>query len=196
MIKGPFFTSERPRLCGLWSCRGVCGALHCLLGGVIVGFGSRLCGRIVGVPVGAYCAPLVADLFLFCYERDFMLSLSDNNQADIIEAFGSASGCFGGLFGIDNPCFELIVGQMYPTELKLNRASSSDAVVPFLNWSLSVAGGMVSSEICGKRGGLGFGIVGFPFFEGDVPRSSSYGVCVSWLVRFAGMCSGVGGFGS
>ena len=32
------------------------------------------------------CAPLVADLFLFCYERDFMLSLSDNNQTDIIEA--------------------------------------------------------------------------------------------------------------
>ena len=37
------------------------------------------------------CAPLVADLFLFCYERDFMLSLSDNNQTDIIEAFKSTS---------------------------------------------------------------------------------------------------------
>ena len=35
---------------------------------------------------GTNCAPLVADLFLFCYERDFMLSLSDNNQTDIIEA--------------------------------------------------------------------------------------------------------------
>ena len=32
------------------------------------------------------CAPLVADLFLFCYERNFMLSLSDNNQTNIIEA--------------------------------------------------------------------------------------------------------------
>ena len=32
------------------------------------------------------CAPLVADLFLFCYERDFMLSLTDNNQADVVEA--------------------------------------------------------------------------------------------------------------
>ena len=31
------------------------------------------------------CAPLVADLFLFCYERDFMLSLSDNNQTDVID---------------------------------------------------------------------------------------------------------------
>ena len=42
--------------------------------------------------MGTNYAPLVADLFLFCYERDFMLSLSDNNQTDIIEAFNSASG--------------------------------------------------------------------------------------------------------
>ena len=33
--------------------------------------------------MGTYCAPLVADLFLFCYERDFKLSLLDNNQTDI-----------------------------------------------------------------------------------------------------------------
>ena len=39
--------------------------------------------------MGTNYAPLVADLFLFCYERDFMLSLSDNNQTDIIEAFNS-----------------------------------------------------------------------------------------------------------
>ena len=39
--------------------------------------------------MGINCAPLVADLFLFCYERIFMLSLSDNNQTGIIEAFNS-----------------------------------------------------------------------------------------------------------
>ena len=31
--------------------------------------------------MGAYCVPFVADMFLFCYEVDFMLSLSDKNQA-------------------------------------------------------------------------------------------------------------------
>ena len=36
--------------------------------------------------MGTNCAPLVADLLLFCHERNFMLSLSDNNQTDIIEA--------------------------------------------------------------------------------------------------------------
>ena len=41
--------------------------------------------------MGTNCAPLVADLVLFCYERDFMVSLSDNTQTDIIRAFNSTS---------------------------------------------------------------------------------------------------------
>ena len=65
--------------------------LHYLLDNIFIRFGSKLYRQIVGIPMGTNCAPLVADLFLFCYERDFMLSLSDNNQTDIIEAFkGSA----------------------------------------------------------------------------------------------------------
>ena len=68
--------------------------------------------------MGTNCAPLVADLFLFCYERDFMLSLSHNNQADSIEAFNSTSRYLDDLLNIDNPYFEQMVGQIYPTELQ------------------------------------------------------------------------------
>ena len=52
---------------------------------------------IVGIPMGTNCAPLVADLFLFCYERDFMLSLSDNNQVDDVVSFNSTSRYLDGL---------------------------------------------------------------------------------------------------
>ena len=69
----------------------MCDALHYLLDNIFIRFGSKLYRQIVGIPMGTNCAPLVADLFSFCYERDFMLSLSDNNQADIIEAFNSTS---------------------------------------------------------------------------------------------------------
>ena len=50
--------------------------------------------------MGTYCNPLVADLFLFCYEIDFMLSLSDNNQTDIIKAFNSTSRYLDDLLNI------------------------------------------------------------------------------------------------
>ena len=43
-----------------------------------------------GIPMDTNCALFVAGLFLFCYERDFMSSHSDNNQADVAEAFNSA----------------------------------------------------------------------------------------------------------
>ena len=93
------------------------------------------------------CAPLVADLFLFCYERDFMLSLSDNNQTDIIEAFNSTSRYLDDLLNIDYPYFEQMVGQIYPTELQLNKANSSDTEAPFLDLNLSITNGIVSSKI-------------------------------------------------
>ena len=58
---------------------------------IFIRFGTKLYRQIIGIPMGTNCAPLVADLFLFCYERDFMKSLSPENQADIIEAFNSIS---------------------------------------------------------------------------------------------------------
>ena len=47
-------------------------------------FGTKLYRQIVGIPMGANCAPLVADLFLFCFERDFMKDLSNDNQATLL----------------------------------------------------------------------------------------------------------------
>ena len=70
----------------------MCDVLHYILDNIFIRFGSKLNRQIVGIPMGTNCAPFVADLFLFCYERDFMLSLSDNNQTDIIETFNSTSG--------------------------------------------------------------------------------------------------------
>ena len=75
----------------LWSCQNVCDAISYLLGNIYIRFGTKLYIQIVGIPMGTNCAPLVADLYLYCYERDFMDSLNQDNQADVIEAFNSTS---------------------------------------------------------------------------------------------------------
>ena len=62
--------------------QNVCDALTFLLDNIFIRFGTKLYRQVVGIPMGTNCAPLVADLFLFCYERDFMKSLSDDKQAD------------------------------------------------------------------------------------------------------------------
>ena len=161
---------------------------------IFIRFGSKLYRQIVGIQMGTNCAPLVADLFLFCYERDFMLSLSDNNQTDIIEAFYSTSRYLDDLLYIDNPYFEQMVGQICPTELQLNKANSSDTEAPFSDLNMSITNGIVSSKIYDKRDDFNFEIVNFTFLDGDVPHSPSYGVYISQLIHFARVCSSVDDF--
>ena len=162
----------------------MCDALNYLSDNIFIRFGSKLYRQIVGIPMGTDCAPLVADLFLFCYERDFMLSLSDNIQTDIIEAFNSTFRYLDDLLNIDNPYFEQMVGQIYPTQLQLNKANSSNTEAPFLDLNLSITNGIVSSKIYDKRDDFNFEIVNFLFLDGDVPRSPSYGVYISQLILF------------
>ena len=81
--------------------------------------------------MGTNCAPLLADLFLFCYERDFMKSLSPENQADIIEAFNSTLRYLDDLLNIDKIYFEQMVNRINPAQLQLNKANSSDTEAPF-----------------------------------------------------------------
>ena len=139
--------------------------------------------------MGTNCAPLVADLFLFRYERDFMTSLSNDNQDDIIKAFNLTSGYLDDLFNIDNPYFEgIMVNQIYPPELQLNKAYTSDTEAPFLDLHLSISNGFVSSKTYDKHDDFDFDIVNFPFLDGGVPRRPSYRVYISKLIRIARVC--------
>ena len=87
-----------------------------------------------------------------------------------------------------------MVGQIYPIELQLNRANSSDTEAPFLDLNLSITNGTVSSKIYDKRDDFNFELVNFPFLDGDNPGSPSYGVYISQLIRFARVCSNVDDF--
>ena len=78
-----------------------------------------------------------------------------------------------------------MVGQIYPAELQLNKANSSDTEAPFMDLNLSITNDIVSSKIYDKRDDFNFEIVNFPFLNGDVPRSPSYGVYISQLIRLA-----------
>ena len=68
----------------------------------------------------------------------------------------------------------------------LNKTNSSNTETPFLVLNLSITNGIVSSKIHDKRDYINFAIVNFPFLDGNIPRSPSYGVYISQLIRFAG----------
>ena len=109
-----------------------------------------------------------------------MNSLSDDKQADILS--------------INTFYFDTKVSQIYHSELQLNNANTSDTDATFLDLHLSFSNDIVSTKIYDKRDDFDFEIVNFLFLDGDVPRSTSYGVYISQLIRFARASSHVAGF--
>ena len=87
-----------------------------------------------------------------------------------------------------------MVNLIYPAELQSNKANSSNTEASFLDLNLSNSNGTVSVKIYDKRDDFGFDIVNFPFLDGDFPRRTSYGVCISQLIRFAWASSNASDF--
>ena len=113
------------------------------------------------------------------------MSFSDDKQADVIDAFNTTSRYLDNILNINNVYFDNMVGNIYPSELQLIKANTSDTEAAFLNLHLSISIDIVSTKINDKRDEFDFEIVNFPFLDGDVPRSTSYSVYTSELIRFA-----------
>ena len=100
-----------------------------------------------------------------------MMSLSDDKQADVIDAFNTTSRYLDDILNINNVYFDNMVSQIYPSELQLSKANASDTEAAFLDLHLSISYDIVSTKIYDKRDDFDFEIVNFPFLDGDVPRS-------------------------
>ena len=95
---------------------------------------TKLYRQAVGISMGTTIAPRVADLFLFCYERDFMMALSGEKQAGIIDAFNTTSRYLDDILNINNVYFDNMVSQIYPWDLQLNKVNTE---ATFLDLHLS-----------------------------------------------------------
>ena len=103
-----------------------------MLDSIFIRCGTNLYRQVVGIPMGTNLAPPSAHLFLFCYERDFMMSLSDHKQADNVDAFNTTSRYLDDILNIDNVYFGNIISQIYHLELKLNKANTYGTKAAFL----------------------------------------------------------------
>ena len=123
-----------------------------------------------------------------------MMSLSDDKQAGVIDAFNPTSRYLDDILNINNVYFDNMVSQIYASELQLNKANTSETIAAFLDLYLSVSNDIVSTKIYDKRDDFDFEIVNFPFLDGEYLRSTSHGVYISQLIRFARASSYVATF--
>ena len=122
------------------------------------------------------------------------MSLSDDKQADFIDGFNTTSRYLDDILNVNKVYFDKIFSQIYPSELQLNKANTSVTEAAFLDLQLSISNDIVSTKIYDKHDDFNFEIVNFPFLDCDVPRSTSYGVYISQLIRFDRVSSYVADF--
>ena len=138
---------------------------------IYVQFDGMVYQQIVGIPMGTNCAPLLADLFLYCYERDFMSDLQKSKRFDLIDMFNDTSRYLDDIFTIDNPEFEKHISDIYPAELQLNKTNTSDKETSFLDLNIKVIGSDIHTSVYDKRDDFGFPIVNFPWLSGTFQDS-------------------------
>ena len=110
----------------MWTPDELCDALSFLLDNIYVRFSDTVYRQVVGIPMGTNCAPLIADLFLYTFERDFTRKLVKEKKYEIIGGFSRKSRYLDDILTIDNPWFDSYKYEIYPKELHLNKASKYD----------------------------------------------------------------------
>ena len=92
--KAGIFSNKKYDSYKCWTCTDFSEALTFLMENIYVQFDGMVYQQIVGIPMGTNCAPLIADLFLYCYERDFMSNLKKSKRFDLIDKFNDTSRYF------------------------------------------------------------------------------------------------------
>ena len=190
-----YFTNTKQKNAVNWTSFDMISALEFLLDNIYVRFGTSVYRQIIGIPMGTNCAPLIADLFLYCYESQFMAKISkDPLKLHLVDKFNNTFRYLDDILALNNDDFNMYYNDIYPKELTLNKANSDNHHCPFLDINFQISHGKLNTKIYDKRDDFSFPIVNYPFLDGDVPLAPSYGVYISQLVRFARVCNNVSDF--
>ena len=145
--------------------------------------------------MGTNCAPLLADIFLYSYEVEFIQSLLSTGRKQLASRFNFTYRYIDDVLSINNPEFENYLGQTYAVELEIKDTTESNTSASYLDLLLSIGrDGQLHTSIYDKRDDFNFNITNFPFLSSNIPTSHAYGVFISQLIRYARACSSYGCF--
>ena len=153
---------------------------------IFVVFGGKVFQQIVGIPMGTNCAPLLADIFLYSYEEEFIQSLLSTGKKKLASQFNFTYRYIDDVLSINNTDFENYLGQMYPAELEIKHTTESNTSSSYLDLLLSIESDcQLRTSLYDKRDDFKFHITNFPFLSSNIPSSPAYGVFISQLIRYA-----------
>ena len=146
--------------------------LEFLIDNLFVSFGGILFQQVVGIPMGTNCAPLLADLFLYSYESEFLQKLVKDKKIHEARAFNFTYRYIDDVLSINNSRFAKFLPLIYPPELEVKETTATASSASFLDLYL-------------EFDDFNFKIINFPNMCSNIPASPAYGVYISQLIRYA-----------
>ena len=145
--------------------------------------------------MGTNCAPLLADLFLYSYENEFLDKLIRKAKESLLEGSIYHIVILPTLSLFNNKRFKEFISDIYPKELTISETTESTSVASYLDLLFTQdRSNNITTKLYDKRDAFGFHIVNFPFMSSNIPSAPAYGVYVSQLVRYARCCSNYSDF--
>ena len=170
----------------MYTADNICKMIEFLIYNIFVQFGGCLFHQVIGIPMGTNCAPLLADLFLYSYENEFLDNMIKSGHRRLTKSFNLCYRYINDLIVFNNKKFLDYLKETYPSELTVDKANKSDHWADSLNLTFIIdSGGKLSTRLYDKRGDFDFHIVNFPFLSSNIPSGPSYGVYISQLIRYA-----------
>ena len=163
--------------------------LEYLTDNIFVEFGGRIFQQTIGIPMGTNCAPLLADLFLYSYEAEFVKSLLQAGKKHLAQQINFTYKYIDDVLSLKNTKFAEYLKFIYPCELEIKETTETAASSSYLDCYLYIDNGKLTTRLYDKRDDFNFPIVNFPFLSSNIPSAPVYGVCVSQLIRYARTCS-------
>ena len=181
-------TSFKDKIC--YTLEQVCSMLDFLIDNIFVTFGGEIFQQQIGIPMGTNCAPLLADLFLYSYETEFLQELVKNKKMKEARSFNLTFRYIDDVLSVNNTSFGRWIPSIYPPELEIKETTESNCFTSFLDLHLEFdPGGHLSTKIYDKRDDFNFQIINFPNLQSNIPTSPAYGVYISQLIRYARACT-------
>ena len=152
-------------------------------------FGGRVFQQTTGIPMGTNCIHLLADLFLYSYEADFILGLLKKNEKKLARSFNFTFRYIYDVLSLINSRFGDFVDRIYPIELEIKDPTDTDRSALCLDPHLEIdSEWRLRTKLYDKRYYFNFPIVNFPFIFSNIPAAPAYGVYISQLIRYSRAC--------
>ena len=143
--------------------------INFLIDNIFVECGGEIFQQVIGIPMGTNCAPLLADIFLYSYEAEFIQTLIEW-ETPLAKSLNFTYRYIVDDFSLNNHRFSDYVYDIYPVELEIKEATDDKYHSSFLDLLLEIdIDGRVRVKIYDKWDDFNFDIVNFPFFCGNVP---------------------------